>query len=174
MKFLYSGNYRRQILIKEPIKGLSKRGQSKRTNHTQMQISRDQISRLKNAVDTAEIKLRGGSIITDYNGLVQGGKVVAETGLKTWDTGLTIVQSGNVFGELALAGHSAKESLVEWQKGHYLCCVCSGISCSFFVVGAIASICPGGFGVWQVCTKGGSLSKAVTYSCRQVTGGRGL
>ena len=51
MRFLYSGKYRRKVLVEKPCKRLK------------MQVdfpARDQIGKLKNAVDAAEIKLRGG------------------------------------------------------------------------------------------------------------------
>ena len=39
MKFLYFGEYRREVLVEKPIKRLSKIGQSKRNSHAKMQVS---------------------------------------------------------------------------------------------------------------------------------------
>ena len=133
--------------------------------------SRDQLERLKNAVDAAEIKLRGGSIITDYSAVVQGTKAAAETGLKTWDTGATLPKPGNAMGEIVLGDHALGESIAEWKKGHYFCCVCSGIACSCFWVRALTVLVFGGYGVWQAATQAGSVTKGVTYTYRKVTGG---
>ena len=74
-------------------------------------------------------------------------------------------------GEVMLGGHALAESIEEWRKGHYFCCVCSGIACSCFWVGSVAGLVPGGYGVWQAATQAGSISKGVTYTCRKVTGG---
>ena len=104
MKFLYSGKYRRQVLIEKPFKRLSKVSK-RRNSQTKMQVdfpSKGQIESLKNVVDAAEIKLRGGSILTDYGSVVQGTKAAAETGLKTWDTAVTVAKSGNAMGEIML------------------------------------------------------------------------
>ena len=177
MRFIYSGKYRREVLVEKPIKRLFKIGQSKRNSHAKMQVdfpSRDQLGRLKNAVDAAEIKLRGGSIIRDYGAVVEGTKAAAETGLRTWDTGVTLAKSGNAMGEIMLGGHALGESIAEWKKGHYFCCVCSGIACSCFWVGALAGFIPGGYGVWQAATQAGSVTKGVTGVCRKVTGGHGF
>ena len=60
MKFLYSGKYRRQVLIEKPFKRLSKVSKI-RNSQAKMQIdfpSKGQIESLKTAVDAAEIKLR--------------------------------------------------------------------------------------------------------------------
>jgi hypothetical protein len=104
-KFLCSGKYRRQVLIGKPFKRLSK-VYKKRNTQAQMQMdfpSKGQIESLKNAVDAAEIKLRGGSILTDYGTVVKGTKAVAEEGLKTWDTVVTVAKSGNAMGEIMQA-----------------------------------------------------------------------
>lgn len=173
MRFLSSGKYRRQVLFEKPFKRLSK--VAKRGNsQAKMQVdfpSKGQIESLKIAVDSAEAKLRGGSILSDYNGVVQGTKVAAETGLKTWDSAVTIAKSGNAMGEIMLGGHALGESIAEWRKGHYFCCVCSGIACSCFWIAAAASFVPGGYGVWQGATQAGDVTKGVTYTCRRVTGG---
>jgi hypothetical protein len=132
MKFLYSGKYRREVLVEKPCKRLYKIGQSKRSNHAKMQIdfpSMGQIGKLKNAVDATEIKLRGRSVLTDYGAVVQGTRAVAETGLRTWDTAVTIAKSGNAMGEIMIGGHALGEALVEFKKGHYFYCVCSGVAC---------------------------------------------
>ena len=95
LKFLYSGKYRRQVLIEKPLKRLSKVSKIRNTQ-AQMQIdfpSRGQIESLKNVVDAAEIKLRGGSMLTDYGNVVQGTKAAAEGG--AWDTVVTVAKSGN-------------------------------------------------------------------------------
>lgn len=173
MKFLYSGKYRRQVLIEKPFKRVSKVSK-RRNSQTKMQVdfpSKGQIESLKNVVDAAEIKLRRGSILTDYGSVVQGTKAVADTGLKTWDTVVTVAKSGNAMGEIMLGGHALGESIAEWKKGHYFCCVCSGVACSCFWVAAAASLIPGGYGVWQAATQAGSVTKGVTYTCRRVTGG---
>jgi hypothetical protein len=174
MRFLSSAKYRRKVIIQKPFKGFCKIVQQKRNPETKMQIdfpSENQIGQLKNAVDAAEIKLRGGSIFSDYDTMVKGTKVAAETGLKAWDTGVTIAKSGNAFGEIALGAHALAESIVEWKKGHYICCVCSGVACSCFFVGAIAGLFPGGYTVWQGATQAGGVAKGVTYTCRRITGG---
>ena len=173
MKFLYSGKYRRQVLIEKPFKRLSKVSKI-RNSQAKMQIdfpSKGQIESLKTAVDAAEIKLRGGSILSDYGTVVKGTKAAAETGLKTWDTVVTVAKSGNARGEIMLGGHALGESIVEWKKGHYFCCVCSGVAYSCFWVAAAASFIPGGYGVWQGATQAGAVTKGVTYTCRRVTGG---
>ena len=128
MKFLYSGKYRRKVVIEKPLRELSKVVQPKRNTDTKMQVdfpSRDQIGKLKNAVDAAELKLLGVGLLNDYNTFVKGTKAVGETGLKAWDTTATIAKSGNAFGEFVIGGHALGESIVEWKKGHYICCVCS-------------------------------------------------
>jgi len=173
MKFLYSGKYRRQVLIEKPFKRLSKVSKI-RNSQAKMQIdfpSKGQIESLKTVVDATEIKLRGGSILSDYGTVVQGTKAAAETGLQTWDTVLTVAKSGNAMGEIMLGGHALGESIVELKKGHYFCCACSGIACSCFWVAAAASFIPGGYGVWQAATQAGAVTKGVTYTCRRVTGG---
>ena len=173
MKFLYSGKYRRQVLIEKPFKRLSKVSKI-RNSQAKMQIdfpSKGQIESLKTVVDATEIKLRGGSILSDYGTVVQGTKAAAETGLQTWDTVLTVAKSGNAMGEIMLGGHALGESIAELKKGHYFCCACSGIACSCFWVAAAASFIPGGYGVWQAATQAGAVTKGVTYTCRRVTGG---
>lgn len=173
MKFFYSGKYRRQVLIGNRFKRLSKVSKIRNSEAT-MQIdfpSKGQIESLKSLVDAAEIKLRGGSILTDYGTVVQGTKAATETGLKTWNTVVTVAKSGNAMGEIMLGGHALGESIVEWRKGHYFCCVCSGVACSCFWAAAVASFIPGGYGVWQAATQAGSVTKGVTYTCRRVTGG---
>ena len=85
MKFLYSGKYRRQVLVKKPFKRLSKVSKI-RTSQAKMQVdfpSKGQIENLKNLGDATELKLRGGSILSDYGTVVKGTKAAAETGLKT-------------------------------------------------------------------------------------------
>ena len=173
MKFLCSGKYRRQVLVGKPFKRLSKVYKIRNTQ-AQMQMdfpSKGQIESLKNAVDAAEIKLRGGSILTDYGTVVQGTKAAAEGGLKAWDTAVTVAKSGNAMGEIMLGGHALGEAIVEWKKGHYFCCACSAVACSCFWVAGIASLIPGGYGVWQAGTQAGAVTKGITYTCRQVTGG---
>ena len=173
MRFLFSGKYRREVLVEKPFKRLSKMSKI-RNSQAKMQVdfpSKGQIESLKNVVDAAEIKLRGGSILTDYSTVVQGTKAAAETGLKTWDTAVTLAKSGNAMGEIMIGGHALGESIAEFRKGHYFCCVCSGVACSCFWVAAAASFIPGGYGVWQAATQAGSVTKGVTYTCRRVTGG---
>jgi hypothetical protein len=173
MKFLYSGKYRRQVLFEKSFKRLSKMSK-KRNSQPKMQVdfpSKGQIESIKNVVDAAEIKLRGGSVFTDYGTVVEGTKVAAETGFKAWDTAVTVAKSGNAMGEIMLGGHALGESIVEWRKGHYFCCICSGVACSCFWVAAAASFIPGGYGVWQGATQAGAVTKGVTYTCRRVTGG---
>ena len=166
MEFLYSGKYRRQVLVEKPIKRLFK-GFQIRNTQAKMQVdfpSKGQIEGLKNVVDAAEIKLRGGSIMSDYGSVLEGG-------LKAWDTTVTVAKSGNVMGEIMLGGHALGESIAEYKKGHYFCCACSGVACSCFWVAGIASLVPGGYGVWQAGTQAGAFTKGITYTCRQVTGG---
>ena len=173
MKFLYSGKYRRQVLVEKPFKRLSKVSKIRNTQ-AKMQAgfpSKGQIESLKNVVDAAEIKLRGGRVLSDYGTVVQGTKAAAETGLKTWDTVVTVAKSGNAMTEIMLGGHALGESIVEWRKGHYFCCICSGMACSCFWVAAAASFVPGGYSVWQGATQAGAVTKGVTYTCRRVTGG---
>lgn len=123
--------------------------------------------KFKGVVDGTEIKLRGGSMLSDYVNTVKSAQKAGERSLKAWETGKTVAQSGNALGETMIGAHALKESIVEWQKGHYFCCICSGISCSCFFIGAIAGLVPGGLGVWKMSTKAGSLAKGVTY---KVTG----
>ena len=173
-KFLFSRKYRRQVLIEKPFKRLSSKVSKIRNTQPQMQIdfpSRGQIESLKTAVDAAEIKLRGGSILSDYGSVVKGTKDVAEGGLKAWETTVTVAKSGNAMAEVMLGGHALGESIQEWKKGHYFCCVCSGIACSCFWVAAAASFIPGGYGIWKGATQAGGVTKGVTYTCRRVTGG---
>jgi hypothetical protein len=134
-------------------------------------LSRDQIGQLKNAVDAAEIKLRGGSILTDYGDVVKGTKAVAETGLKAWGITTTVAKLVNAFGKIMLGGHALEEAMVDWKKKHYFCCVCSGVACSCFWVDVIAGLVPSGYDVWQAATQTGSVAKGVTYTCRKVTRG---
>ena len=173
MKFLYSGEYRRQVLFEKPFKRLSEVSKIRNTQ-AKMQVdfpSKGQIESLKNVVDAAELKLRGGNILTDYSTIVKGTASAAETGLKTWDSVVTVAKSGNAMGEVMLGGHALGESVAEWRKGHYFCCACSGVACYCFWVAAAASFIPGGYGVWQAATQAGSVTKGVTYTCRRVTGG---
>ena len=121
--------------------------------------SRGQIESLKNVVDAAEIKLRGGSMLTDYGNVVQGTKAAAEGGLKAWDTVVTVAKSGNAMSEIMLGGHALGESIVEWKKGHYFCCVCSGVAYLCFWVASIASFVPGGYGIWKAATQAGAVTK---------------
>ena len=65
-------------------------------------------------------------------------------------------------GEIMFGGHALGEAVVEWKKGHYLCCVCSGTACSCFWLGAFSGLVPGGYGVWQAATQAGSVAKGVT------------
>jgi len=43
---------------------------------------------------------------------------VTDTGLRTWDTTVTLAKSGNAMGEIMLGGHALGEASVEWKKGH--------------------------------------------------------
>lgn len=112
--------------------------------------------------------------LADYNAIVQGTKGAAEGGLKAWKSVETIVKAGNGFAEIGLGGHSLAESIHEWRKAHYFCCVCNGIACSCFWVAAIAGYVPWGFGVWQGATQAATSAKGVTYTCRKITGGKGI
>tara|TARA_B110000046_G_C13000608_1_gene401987 strand:+ start:419 stop:973 length:555 start_codon:yes stop_codon:yes gene_type:complete len=180
MKFLYSAEYRREVIIAKPFKGFYRKiepARSKRLSNPSMQIdfpNASQIERLKNAVDSAEMTLRGGGIVSDVASAASSGRQIGQGGLKAWDTVKTVSKSGNVLVEGMAGGHSLAESVAEWQKGHYVCCVCSGLACGFFWAGAVAAMVPGGYGVWQFTTQAGSSMKVVTYTCRQVTGGRGF
>lgn len=109
--------------------------------------SREQLGKLKDAVDAAEIKLRGGNIVTGYGAAFQGAKAAAETGLRTWDTVETVAKSGNAMGGIMLGGHALGEALVEYKKGHYFCCACSGIACACFWIGAVSTFIPGGYSI---------------------------
>ena len=141
----------------------------KRTTDTRMQLEGDgylskikefpsveSVAKLKDIVDGAEIKLRGGSIVSNYSVAVNGG-------LKAWESGKTAAQTENVLGE----------AMVEWRKGHYFCYVYSGVACSCFYV-AVASLIPGGYGVWKSASKAGAVAKGVTSLCLKVTGGQGI
>ena len=131
MRFLYSAKYRREVMVEKPCRRLYEIVQSKRNTDAKMQVdfpSRDQIGKLKNAVDAADIKLRGGSLVSDYGAVVKGTKAAAESGLKAWDTTATVAKSGNALGEIMLGGHALGEAAVEWKKKHYFCCVYSGIA----------------------------------------------
>ena len=111
MQFLYSGKYLRQVLIEKPFKRLSKVSKI-RNSQAKMQVdfpSKGQIESLKNLVDAAEIKLRKGSVLTDYGTVVQGTKA----GLKAWDSAVTVAKSGNAMGEIMLGGHALGEAIVE-------------------------------------------------------------
>ena len=99
--------------------------------------SADSLVQFKEAVDNVELRIRGGNAVTQ----------VLNSGLKLWDAGKTGAQTINVPGETALGTHALGEALVKWRKGHYFYCVCSGIACSCFYVGATASLIPGGYGI---------------------------
>lgn len=158
----------REVLIRR----LSKKVQAKRKTKMQVNFpSRDQIAKLKGVVDKTEARLRGGTILDDYNAVVEGTKAATETGLRVWDASLTVAQSGNVMTQIMLGGSTLAESITEFRKGHYFCCVCGCIACSYFWVGAIAGYVPGGYGVWKVATSAGMVTKGVTYTCRKITGG---
>lgn len=194
IKFLYSGNYRREVMISRPFNGFCQKiklTRSKRSNDPTMQIdfpSADQIGKVKNVVDSAELALRGGKSAVDSAELIlRGGgtlsdaasaardaKELGENGLRAWKTAVTVAKSGNTLGEGWLAAQSLGESIVEWKKGHYICCVCSGIACSCFLVGAVSALLPNGYSTWQAATQAGSAAKGVTMTCRQITGGKGL
>ena len=174
-KFLFSASYRRKCLVSAI--GFEKKSQlNNRTSEIEMiegeyvaklkdfPASADSLVQLKEAVDNVELKLRGGDAVTE--GLTNG--------LKLWDTAKTSAQTINVLGETALGTHALGEAIVEWKKGHYFCCVCSGIACSCFYVGAAASLIPGGYGVWKGASKAGAVAKGVTGVCRKVTGGHGF
>ena len=77
------------------------------------------IWKTKEAVDNVELKFRGGDTVTQ--GLTSG--------LKLWDPTKKSAQTINVLGETALGTHALGEAIVELRKGHYFCCVCSGIAC---------------------------------------------
>lgn len=71
MKFLYSAEYRREVVISRPFKGFCRKielARSKRSTDPSMQIdfpSVNQIEKLKNVVDSAELALRGGGTLAD-------------------------------------------------------------------------------------------------------------
>ena len=192
IKFLYSGDYRREIIISRPFKGFCRKiAESKRTNDPTMQIdfpSAGQIGKLKNVVDStelalrngknvvdsAELTLRGGGTLSDAASAAKDAKAIAENGLRAWNTAVVLAKSGNVAGESWLAAQALAESIVEWKKGHYICCVCSGVACSCFLVGALAGLAPNGYTVWQSATQAGATAKGVTMTCRKLTGGKGI
>ena len=63
MRFLYSGKYRREVLVQRPCRKICKVAQSERSSHAKMQVnfpSKDQIGQLKSVVGATEIKLSGG------------------------------------------------------------------------------------------------------------------
>ena len=168
-RFILSANYRRRCLASSL--GFEKA----RNNHPTMVEggyiaklkefpSEDSVGQLKQVVDGFELKLRGGDVVSDS----------LNNGLRLWDAGKTSAQTANVLAETALGTHALGEAIVEWRKGHYFCCVCSGVACSCFYVGAAASLIPGGYGVWKAASKVGAISKGVTGVCRKVTGGHGL
>ena len=70
-----------------------------------------------------------------------------------------------------LGTKSLGDAIVEWQKGHYFGCVCSGIASSCFFVAAVASLIPGGFGIWKTASKAGSVLQGLAGVCRKITGG---
>lgn len=163
-KFVVSPNYRREQLSR-PFKGFC----AKRLSRVEMQV--DPIQRIdpilkavgsaKSLVDSTELKLRGGDAVT----------VALNGGLKAWDAAKTGAQSVNAMGEFSLGTHSLGESIAEWRKRHYVCCVCSGIACDCFYTAAIAGLFPGGYAVWKFGTKAGSVTKGGTAICRKLTGG---
>ena len=79
-------------------------------------LSEESISKLKDIVDSAEVKLRGGSVFSDYSNGIKGG-------LKVCDAGTTTAQVGNIVAWGALGTHALVKALVEWRKGYYFCCV---------------------------------------------------
>ena len=66
-------------------------------------LSVESISKLKDIVDGMDIKLRYGSLVSDYGRAVQGG-------LQAWTAGKTNAQTMNVLGETALRTHALKLS----------------------------------------------------------------
>ena len=183
-KFLCSPQYRREVIFQRPFKGFCKKSEGervkKRTIDTRMQLEGDgylskikdfpsveSVAKLKDVVHGVEIKLRDGGIVNDYSGAVNGG-------LKAWGTGKTAAQTANVLVETALGTHALGEAIVEWKKRQYFCCICIGIACSCFYVGAVSSLIPGGYGVWKGASKAGPVAKSVTGVCRKVTGGHGF
>lgn len=99
--------------------------------------SADSLVQFKEAVDNVELRIRGGNAVT------QG----LNNGLKLWDAGKTGAQTINVLVETALGTHALGEALVEWRKGHYFCCVYSGIACSCLYTGATTRLIQGGYGI---------------------------
>jgi hypothetical protein len=61
--------------------------------------------------------------------------------------------------------------MVEWRKGHYICCVCSRVACSCLYTSAAVGLIPEGYGIWEAGTKIGSVTKGGTMVCRKVKGG---
>lgn len=191
MKFLYSVQYRREVVISRPFKGFCQKiklARSKRSTDTSMQIdfpSASQIGKLKsavdstelalrngkNVVDSAELALRGGGTFADVTSAAKDAKALSENGLTAWKTTVTLAKTGNTAGFGMAGAQSLGESIVELKKGHYFCCVCSGIACSCFWVSALAGMIPGGYGVWQGASQAGATAKVVTYTCRKITGG---
>ena len=70
----------------------------------------ESVSKLKDIVDGMNIKLRYGSLVSDYGRAVQGG-------LQAWGAGKTNAQTVNVLGETALRTHALGEAITEWKKG---------------------------------------------------------
>ena len=152
-KFLFSGQYRRECLTNGLRCGFGKipveNGKKKRTTDLKMMdggyveriknfpAAPETLVEIKDVIDGIELKFRGGDAVT--SGLTNG--------LKLWDTGKTGAQTVNVLGETALGTHALGEAVTKWRKGHYFCCVCSGVMCLCFDVGATAILIPGGYGV---------------------------
>lgn len=108
-KFVYSGNFRRNNFVIEPLKGLCSKV---RVSHVEMQgnyvrklaklPTSENISQAKQFVDGVELESRGG-------GPIYGG-------LQAWDSAKTVAQTGNVIAEGALGTKSLADAMMEWKK----------------------------------------------------------
>ena len=115
---------------------------------------------VKEIITATELELRGGGPFTGA--------------LNAWDTTKTAAQGVNIIAESTLGTQALGDAIAEWKKGHYFCCVCSGVACGCFFTGAIACAVPGGYGVWKVASTSGCYAKAVTGVCRKITAGKGI
>jgi hypothetical protein len=99
----------------------------------------EDIKKLKDFVDSTELEFRGGGIL--------------DGSLRSWDDSQMLAKSANVMGNLGTK--FLDDSIIEWRKGYYICCICSGVACLCFFVAAGAWLILGDFGVCKVATKSG-------------------
>jgi hypothetical protein len=94
--------------------------------------------------------------------------------MSVFDATKCAAQTTNFLVDTTLGTRSLQDALIEWKKRHYICCVCSGVAWSCFYVAAVASILPGGLGVWQGASKVGAVEQGVTVACVTIAGGYGI